>query len=1745
MGGSKGGGTTTQSSTTSIPPEVLARYNSVNARAEQAASQPFTPYGGEFVAPVNQTQQGGINNITNSNGTYQPYFDAATSNLNGGLAGSQPYYSTATGQVASGLAAGTAGNANATSSLTGGLGGADIYNTMAGGNYQTAYNGAQPYNGAATGLALAGTQAVNPGALNIGQYMSPYTQSVINSTLGYTDQKQAQDRNALTSNAILSGSYGGDRSGIARGVLQGQQDLARSNIVSGLYNQNYQQALAAGQQQQGVGLGAAQSNRAALQGGANQLLGIGNQGYTQGMGYGSANQGLGQQLYSQGLGASQQYGNIGQQGFSQGLGAANANLGIGGQLFNQGNTAAGTNAGLGTGLLGANLSQGQAQLGAGTVQQQTGQAQDTAVYNQFLQQQGYPFQVAQFLANIAEGTGALSGSTTTGNTTAPQPFFSDERLKENIKTIGHTKDGLKIIRFNYKGSPHTQIGLSAQDVEKKRPEAVGLAGGFKTVDYDRATRALGGAVANDNAGQGFAVGGMAYDPQTLSAILMAHQAMYPGANGASRVAGGTPGAQGIVPPASGSAPKSLQGAPLMKLPTAQPTGLKQTLGDINAGASAFKTGKDIYSGASDIYDWGRTKYDTASGLADASATTGGLSSSDYLDATGLPSAGDVPRARGGRIKRAAGGAMPYNGNGYIPETLYMPLDAARLRREQEDQVNKLPSEKSGSSGGGGGLGGLGSLFSMGKGMMGGLGGGGADSAGAAAGVSGAAADGTDYASLLADGASAVKRGGRIHRADGGGAQHDNQWMEIPGQVIGTGVGMFYGGPIGGMAGGKAGKNAGATIGDIVGGNWNGAGQDILSGITDGLKPALQGLGGGGGGMIPGMRRGGRAGYEEGGGVVEELPPFENVVPDNVIPFKQKEERALGAAELPKYEVPSGAREGFKMPPARSEGLGRAGMGESAENQHPPIRLASSLGENEVNQHPAAPPALDDLARENMATETRARLKPGLGENGENQNATGLATAPAPATALAAGAPAPSLPAPTNVSRAAVDRTAPVDFNALPAYINGAETDGTNFNNPKFPVAAGGPDGPGQFTRDTWRTFAAANPQYFQGKTPEQIDEMRKDFALSNAGTIWYAKQNAPLLEQAGIPVTKENLYLAHGQGAAGAIGLLRDPQRNSLEALTAVYGGDRQRALKVIADNGGTPDMTAGQFAATYSNRANRVPNGGGTQVAGTGQPGRSEQALKVQDPNARRGLGGADLSDPNRPMPPKDVKNGDWLDRNERPIVAGLTFLGNMLGSKSHQLVGSIGEGIAAAAPAYAAMGFKQQEAGLTQQGQTIQSRSLDIQQRAQYMTLLAQLRVMRNAQIGRKEGVDPALETQIKNLETLIAPPAGAPGAGSAPQAGSPYSAPAAVPTAPASAPAAPPVQPATGPGNVAQPPAAPPQGPLGANTPSPAPAINTPSTAPAVTPAMVAAHPALRDVPAAASDPAFLGKLHPDQNFADLYQRADEMVRQGDTTGMADKLVARADAAAAHLKEFGYGLGPHGETIMLPGWTETARSKQMVEANNGWSQKEAASANARQRVRNSLDLIAEALESYHSNAYGEVTAKAQSALRDLGLPVPEGAKWNDSMVQELKKQAANLAGGADTDLGKSLARAGTIDPTKQPEANKKILAQAYADLNAHDAQIKYLQPRITAVPQLDTPNEIQKWNADNPIKKFQDEAYRDLAIRGATPPANEMKPDHTYIIEPGDEAKYQLPPRSLTGPTKYKVTQRDGKYKLVPVQ
>ena len=592
-----GGGSQTTTQQTTIPPEVLARYNAVNARAEDVGGTPFQRYSNDpnaFVAPLTQSQQAGIA------GTNQ-FAQAA-----------QPYYGAATQELMGAQQAGAAGLSGAYMPLQQGMGagqqlGAEAYSAYAGlpstfapsmmqaqGSLQQGIRQGQQGLGAAQQFALAGAQGVSPQQFSgqaLNQYMSPFLGNVVGQTMAAQAQQNAQQRRALTGEAIKAGAFGGDRSGIAQANLAYQQNLANQQTIANLLQGGYGQALGAFQQQQGVNLAAEQANRQALQQTGQTLAGLGQQAF--GMGAGAAQQqaalgqtlaglqgqqaqglaGLGQQQFGQGLASSQQLGQLAQQGY--GMGAATSQ-----QLAN-----------LGTGAQAAGLQGAQAQMAAGQMQQQTEQAGLQALYNQFLQEKSYPFQVAQFLANIAMGTGSLSGSTTT--TTQPAPFFSDERLKDNIQPIGKTFDGQDIVKFNYKGSPNKQIGLLAQDVEKKHPEAVGLAGGFKTVDYDAATE----KAATEGRDKKALGGSSSFDQDFIKQILANQAGMYSGMYGqpgTPRGAQGTPGQNAVRVPAAT--------LPVGKLtshsaPQRQSSGMddvKQAAALGDTAANLFKKGKELY-----------------------------------------------------------------------------------------------------------------------------------------------------------------------------------------------------------------------------------------------------------------------------------------------------------------------------------------------------------------------------------------------------------------------------------------------------------------------------------------------------------------------------------------------------------------------------------------------------------------------------------------------------------------------------------------------------------------------------------------------------------------------------------------------------------------------------------------------------------------------------------------------------------------------------------------------------------------------------------------------------------------------------------------------------------------------------------------------------------------------------------------------------------------------------------------------
>lgn len=440
-----GGKTSTSSQQVSVPPQVLAQYQAVNDRAQQTASTPFQQYGGEFVAPVNDQQNQGIAGTNAAATEAQPYYDAAT-----GVLGQAQSDTTGVNQAAIGQ------TASSSSPLTG---------------------------------------------QQIGQYLSPYLKTVLGSESALLNQNNQQQQAGQLGNAITSGAFGSDRTGIAAANLAQQQELANANVYSGILNTGYQSALGTAQGQQQIGLA-----------GAQQLAGIGSTAYGEGA-----------------------------------------------------NTASELGS-LGTGAQTAGLTGAAQQIQAGTVQQQTQQAQDTALYNQFLQKQSYPFQVDEFLANIAEGTGALSGSTTT--TQQPGGFFSDERLKEDMEPVGKLFDGQTIYRYKLKGDSRDRIGLSAQETEKTHPEAVGLARGYRWVDYGKATD---DAANRSHMYSGGVVGraplterrALAYGGDSgggLDSVLQAQQQMYSGLGARRQQVGGQGGGTHQLAVASGSPPPAASGS---------------------------------------------------------------------------------------------------------------------------------------------------------------------------------------------------------------------------------------------------------------------------------------------------------------------------------------------------------------------------------------------------------------------------------------------------------------------------------------------------------------------------------------------------------------------------------------------------------------------------------------------------------------------------------------------------------------------------------------------------------------------------------------------------------------------------------------------------------------------------------------------------------------------------------------------------------------------------------------------------------------------------------------------------------------------------------------------------------------------------------------------------------------------------------------------------------------------------------
>ena len=352
---------------------------------------------------------------------------------------------TGTGQALSNLGQNIFGQGTAVAQGVGALGQQQYAQGM-GAAAQQAALGNQAYNQyTGTGQALS----------NLGQNVFGQGTTVAQGIGNLGQQQYAQGMGAAAQQAALGNQAYNQYTGTGQALSNlGQNVFGQGTTVA-------QGVGALGQQQYAQGMGAAAQQAA-----------LGNQAYNQYTGTGQALAGLGQNVYGQQTGAAQGLAGVGNQAFTQGATTAAQQAALGNQLYGMGTGASQQLAALGTGAQGAALQGAQAQMGAGQVAQQTQQAGLTALYNQFLQQQAYPFQTSQFYTNAVGSLGPLYGATTT--TTQPMSIF------------GNARGGS--VRSKY------------------------ASGGL-------IPSSMGGAVGEEHAGEGFAYGGT---PDVMSAI----QAIY-------------------------------------------------------------------------------------------------------------------------------------------------------------------------------------------------------------------------------------------------------------------------------------------------------------------------------------------------------------------------------------------------------------------------------------------------------------------------------------------------------------------------------------------------------------------------------------------------------------------------------------------------------------------------------------------------------------------------------------------------------------------------------------------------------------------------------------------------------------------------------------------------------------------------------------------------------------------------------------------------------------------------------------------------------------------------------------------------------------------------------------------------------------------------------------------------------------------------------------------------------------------
>ena len=166
-----------------------------------------------------------------------------------------------TSQFAPAVAQQTGLQQQATTAATAGLGAYQPYLTGAGTAGVTAPGatamGAEAYTGLGQAAGLTGPMT----GQQMTDYMSPYQQQVIDTSLAEFDRQAQMRQQGISDAAVQLGGYGGGREGVMQAEYQTQSDRNRAMLQAGLQQQGFTQAQGARQQDYLNQMGLAQAQQ--------------------------------------------------------------------------------------------------------------------------------------------------------------------------------------------------------------------------------------------------------------------------------------------------------------------------------------------------------------------------------------------------------------------------------------------------------------------------------------------------------------------------------------------------------------------------------------------------------------------------------------------------------------------------------------------------------------------------------------------------------------------------------------------------------------------------------------------------------------------------------------------------------------------------------------------------------------------------------------------------------------------------------------------------------------------------------------------------------------------------------------------------------------------------------------------------------------------------------------------------------------------------------------------------------------------------------------------------------------------------------------------------------------------------------------------------------------------------------------------------------------------------------------------